>query len=55
MKKISYKIIKEKIGNWRFYRVVRNDGELIKEFDDYNFQKPFAQAKKLLIELSKTV
>ena len=44
----QYKVVKKVEGRWKFYQVVDEKGELIKEFDDYNYQKPARQAKEFI-------
>lgn len=39
--------------NLKIYQVVNEDGDIIKEFDDYNYQKPYHQAKKFIEEVEK--
>ena len=34
----------------RVYQIVDEDENIIKEFDDYNYQKPYQQAREYLEE-----
>lgn len=50
-RKKMYTINKLGVGKYTFYQVVDSKGEVVKEFDAYNYQKPFMQAKNYIKEL----
>jgi len=51
--KKGFKIVRTKEGRWKFYKVLDSKGKEIAEFDDYNFQKPFHQAREYVKKLEK--
>jgi ribosomal protein S6 len=50
---MKYKINKKQEGRWKFYEVVDEQGNVLKEFDDYNYQRPFHQAQEFIKELNE--
>jgi hypothetical protein len=48
---MKYHILKKIDGKYIYYQVRDENGELIKEFDNWNYQKPFHQAKELIKKL----